>query len=85
MTALTAGIALVPLTLASMEPGKEILHPVATVIGGGLISSTLLDFFVHPALWTFGLGSARRAVKSAEQLRWSFQPESRLAEDANVR
>lgn len=68
MTALTAGIALIPLTLASGEPGKEILYPVATVIVGGLISSTLLDFFVHPALfWTMGLGSARRVVESDEQ------------------
>jgi len=67
MTALTAGIALVPLTLSAGEPGKEILYPVATVIVGGLISSTLLDFFVHPALfWTFGLGSARRVVESKE-------------------
>jgi len=68
MTALTAGIALVPLTLASGEPGKEILYPVATVIVGGLISSTLLDFFVHPALfWTMGLGSARHVVEADEQ------------------
>jgi Cu/Ag efflux pump CusA len=67
MTALCAGIALVPLTLAAGEPGKEILYPVATVIVGGLISSTLLDFFVHPALfWTLGLRSARRVVESAE-------------------
>jgi HME family heavy-metal exporter len=68
MTALTAGIALIPLTLSAGEPGKEILYPVATVIVGGLISSTLLDFFVHPALfWTMGLGSARRIVESDEQ------------------
>ena len=68
MTALTAGIALIPLTLASGEPGKEILYPVATVIVGGLISSTLLDFFVHPALfWTLGLKSARRVVESADR------------------
>lgn len=67
MTALCAGIALVPLTLTAGEPGKEILYPVATVIVGGLISSTLLDFFVHPALfWTMGLGSARRVVKAEE-------------------
>ncbi len=67
MTALTAGIALVPLTLSAGDPGKEILYPVATVIVGGLVSSTLLDFFVHPALfWTFGLGSARRVVESKE-------------------
>ncbi len=68
MTALTAGIALIPLTLSAGEPGKEILYPVATVIVGGLISSTLLDFFVHPALfWTLGLGSARRIVEAEEQ------------------
>jgi HME family heavy-metal exporter len=61
MTALTAGIALIPLVLAAGEPGKEILYPVATVILGGLISSTLLDFFVHPALfWLFGKDEAQQ-------------------------
>lgn len=64
MTALTAGIALVPLVLAAGEPGKEILYPVATVILGGLVSSTLLDFFVHPALfWCFG----RRAAEANDE------------------
>ncbi len=64
MTALTAGIALIPLVLAAGEPGKEILYPVATVILGGLISSTLLDFFVHPALfWLFGRQDAERSMK----------------------
>ncbi len=64
MTALTAGIGLVPLVLAAGQPGKEILYPVATVILGGVISSTLLDFFVHPALfWLFGRRSAQRAVE----------------------
>ncbi|HVW01851.1 MAG TPA: hypothetical protein VHB77_15975, partial [Planctomycetaceae bacterium] len=52
--------------LAAGEPGKEILYPVATVILGGLISSTLLDFFVHPALfWLFGLKAAQRVVSQA--------------------
>ncbi len=64
MTALTAGIALIPLALSAGQPGKEILYPVATVILGGLVSSTLLDFFVRPALfWTFGRRAARRAMK----------------------
>ncbi len=68
MTALTAGIALVPLTLAAGEPGKEILYPVATVIVGGLISSTLLDFFVRPALfWTTGLRAAQHVVESHDR------------------
>jgi HME family heavy-metal exporter len=68
MTALTAGIALVPLVLAAGEPGKEILYPVATVIIGGLISSTLLDFFVHPALfWVFGRGQAERLQSERDE------------------
>ena len=67
MTALTAGIALIPLVLAAGEPGKEILYPVATVILGGLVSSTLLDFFVHPALfWCFGRKQAEREMIAAE-------------------
>ncbi|MCA9373498.1 efflux RND transporter permease subunit, partial [Candidatus Woesebacteria bacterium] len=66
MTALTSGIGLVPLVLAAGEPGKEILYPVATVILGGLISSTLLDFFVHPALfWMFGMRAAQRVVNES--------------------
>lgn len=68
MTALTAGIALVPLVLAAGEPGKEILYPVATVILGGLISSTLLDFFVHPALfWLFGRKDAEQQVAAGDR------------------
>ncbi len=64
MTALCAGIALIPLALAAGQRGKEILYPVATVILGGLISSTLLDFFVRPALfWTFGRNAAERALQ----------------------
>jgi HME family heavy-metal exporter len=66
MTALTAGIALVPLVLAGHQPGREILYPVATVILGGIASSTLLDFFVHPALfWTFGRHAAERAARES--------------------
>ena len=67
MTALTAGIGLVPLVLAAGQPGKEILYPVATVILGGIISSTLLDFFIHPALfWLFGRESAKRVLASQQ-------------------
>ena len=67
MTALTAGIGLIPLVLAAGEPGKEILYPVATVILGGLISSTLLDFFVHPALfWCFGRKDAEQQIAEGE-------------------
>ena len=66
MTALTSGIGLVPLAMAAGEPGKEILYPVATVIIGGLMSSTLLEFLVRPALfWKFGLRAARRVTEES--------------------
>ena len=69
MTALTAGIALVPLVMAAGQPGKEILYPVATVILGGVISSTLLDFLVHPALfWLFGRQAGERVVHHASEV-----------------
>lgn len=61
MTALTAGLALIPLVLSKGDPGKEILYPVATVILGGLISSTLLDMIVTPAVfYRFGRRSAEK-------------------------
>jgi CzcA family heavy metal efflux pump len=55
MTALVAACALVPLLLAADAPGKEILHPVAVVIFGGLISSTILDSLLTPLIfWLVG-------------------------------
>ncbi|MBX9804526.1 MAG: CusA/CzcA family heavy metal efflux RND transporter [Alphaproteobacteria bacterium] len=55
MTALVAAFALVPLMIGGDQPGKEILHPVAVVIFGGLISSTLLDTLITPVIfWLVG-------------------------------
>ncbi|NGZ26941.1 MAG: efflux RND transporter permease subunit, partial [Magnetococcales bacterium] len=51
MTALVAALALIPLILDADAAGKEILHPVAVVIFGGLISSTLLDTLVTPVIF----------------------------------
>jgi heavy-metal exporter, HME family len=51
MTALSAGLALVPLMIGADQPGKEILHPVAVTIFGGLISATLLDTVLTPILF----------------------------------
>jgi HME family heavy-metal exporter len=51
MTALAAGLGLVPLLISSDVAGTEILHPVAVSIFGGLISSTLLDTFTTPLLF----------------------------------
>jgi CzcA family heavy metal efflux pump len=64
MTALSAGIALIPFVLAANEPGKEILHPVAVVIVGGLISSTALDFLITPLVFfKFAKKAALRALE----------------------
>lgn len=51
MTALAASFALLPLMIGADAPGKEILHPVAIVIFGGLITSTLLDTLLTPVLF----------------------------------
>ena len=63
MTALSAGVALVPLLIGADAPGKEILHPVAVTIFGGLISATLLDTFLTPVLFL------RYGKKPLERLR----------------
>jgi CzcA family heavy metal efflux pump len=55
MTALTAGLALIPLAFGGGEPGNELQTPMAIVILGGLISATALNMVVLPALyWLFG-------------------------------
>ncbi|MBQ9126395.1 MAG: efflux RND transporter permease subunit, partial [Thermoguttaceae bacterium] len=67
MTALTSAIGLLPLAAAPNLPGREILYPIATVMIGGLLTSTALEFFVRPALfWRFGLKSARRVIAEAQ-------------------
>ncbi len=63
MTALSAGLALLPLLIGADAPGKEILHPVAITIFGGLISSTLLDTLLTPVLFL------RYGEHSIERLR----------------
>lgn len=65
MTALSAGLALMPLVFAGEQPGKEILHPVAIVITGGLISSTFLGLAVTPAVfYLFGRKAAEKSISS---------------------
>lgn len=53
MTALTTGLALIPLAIAGDIPGHEIEHPMAIVILGGLITSTLLNLLVVPTLYLY--------------------------------
>ena len=64
MTALAAGIALIPLVVAADKPGKEILNPVAIVIVGGLVSSTILGLMVTPSLfYLFGRKAAEKSLR----------------------
>jgi Cu/Ag efflux pump CusA len=51
MTTLATGLALVPLVVAGNIPGHEIEHPLAVVVLGGLVTSTLLNLFVVPPLY----------------------------------
>ena len=75
MTALIAAFALTPLLVAADAPGKEILHPVAVVIFGGLISSTLLDTLLTPLLfWHFGAEATDRLLTQSNIDEESKQP-----------
>jgi len=68
MTASTAALALVPLLLSRGEPGKEILYPVAVVIVGGLISSTILDLVVTPTVFLkFGQKAVLKYLNQNQQ------------------
>lgn len=63
MTALTAGLSLIPLVIAADAPGKEILHPLAVVVLGGILTSTLLDQVVTPAVfYKFGKHAAAKII-----------------------
>lgn len=64
MTALTAGLSLIPFVLAADAPGKEILHPLAVVVLGGILTSTLLDQLVTPAVfYKFGRTISEKVIK----------------------
>jgi len=68
MTATVASLALMPLVFAKGQTGSEILHPVAVVIVGGLISSTLLDILVTPTVfYLIGRASAEKYIHKKEE------------------
>ena len=72
MTALVAALALIPLTLDASAAGKEILYPVATVILGGLLSSTLLDIIVTPVVFhQFGKQALETYFKNKNSANFS--------------
>lgn len=67
MTALTAALALTPLLLSADASGKELLHPLAVVVFGGLMTSTLLEVFIHPgAFYHFGKNAALRRLNAGK-------------------
>ncbi len=68
MTASVASLALLPIALSKGVPGSEILHPVALVIVGGLVSSTLLDILVTPTVfYNFARKSAETSIQSKKE------------------
>jgi CzcA family heavy metal efflux pump len=67
MTALTAGLALIPLILRAGEPGNEVQAPMGVVILGGLLSSTFLNMVVVPALY-LKFGRERAHMPQEQQL-----------------
>ena len=71
MTALTTALAVIPLVVAGNLPGNEIEHPMAVVILGGLVTSTLLNLFVVPSLY---LRYARPIVKAGEAAQAGMAP-----------
>jgi HME family heavy-metal exporter len=69
MTAASAAVALVPLLMGAQQPGKEILHPVAVVIFGGLMSATILDTVLTPLLFRRFAPSALEKLATPEGSR----------------
>jgi HME family heavy-metal exporter len=70
MTMMATMFGLMPIVLSPDVPGREILYPIATVIVGGLVTSTLMEFFVRPALfWTFGRQAAERLIEREREGR----------------
>ena len=74
MTALAAGLALVPFAIAADKPGNEILSPLAIVILGGLLSSTVLNMIVLPALYLrFGRARSNQGSRGHETNAWNSE------------
>jgi len=75
MTALAVGLALLPLVILGSIPGQEIAHPVAVIILGGLVTSTLLNLLVLPVVYlrfgftaTSGVGSAGKPAPATREV-----------------
>ena len=75
MTSLATGLAVVPLVLLGDRPGHEIEYPLAVVIVGGLLTSTLLNLFVVPSLY-LRFGQSRRERRQEPASAIGGQPHS---------
>ena len=85
MTALSACVALVPLMIDASAPGKEILHPVAITIFGGLISATLLDAALTPLLFLrYGAKPLERLVAQAKMTEFETSSGTAVAQPASA-
>jgi len=74
MTALATGLAVTPLIVGGSIPGHEIEHPMAIVIVGGLVTSTLLNLFVVPSLYLrFGRSTSEPAAEHSAKVE-ELQP-----------
>lgn len=83
MTALAAGMALIPLLIGADQPGREILHPVAVTIFGGLVSATIIDTVLTPLLF---LRFGRKPLEAliAERAAANTKVEAELARTAEA-
>jgi Cu/Ag efflux pump CusA len=78
MTALAAGLALVPLAISGDIPGQEIEYPMAVVILGGLVTSTVLNLFIVPSLYLrFG-----RKKNPLPRGSTGYRPDTTLADNS---
>ena len=77
MTALATGLAVLPLVIAGDIPGHEIEHPMAVVILGGLVTSTLLNLFIVPSLYLAFRGRGGPSIVSARRVREMVQRAAR--------
>ena len=84
MTALTAGIGLVPLVIGGQQPGKEILYPVATVILGGLITATICEYVVHPGIFFRFSGKDAERLTGRHGDEWDDDPDPDAPAPAEV-
>jgi predicted RND superfamily exporter protein len=75
MTALAVGLALLPFAISGNIPGQEIMHPMAIVILGGLVTSTVLNLFIVPSLYLQFAPRRSRAEIGAGSALASMTPE----------